>query len=352
VIFAVLILYTAMPDALSKTVPIWCAVMNRILFPQSTTAHELHTPPNCVSQSEDSQIKKRLEYFVNEIRDLQLDFSSILAKLDKPLRPIWITRDSLLPNEMPQFTDFSPVVLCTASRKVAGAEMSGAGYIQGAGDDSESWSHGLTPTIFWAHKATLLNTPESDLPTTIPNLIQLHRIGVEEEKGDFVLIRPTPQLFVGPTKGLADLELKNDDLVITCSTRANSRMEINLKARYLHLQCRPHKLGSRDLRTEMVKLPAFIAEHKTFGSVYVCCETGADLSAGIALSLLCLYYDSNGGLLEPQAKVDLGLPHTSSRTISKIYIRQRLSWIMTTMPYATPSRTTLQSVNDFLFSHS
>ena len=49
-----------MPDALSKTVPIWCAVMNRFLFPQSNTSHRLHTPPNVVSKSEHTQIENVL----------------------------------------------------------------------------------------------------------------------------------------------------------------------------------------------------------------------------------------------------------------------------------------------------
>ncbi|CRK15737.1 hypothetical protein BN1708_011529 [Verticillium longisporum] len=35
------------PDALSKTIPIWCAVLNRALFPSlPEEAHALHTPPN------------------------------------------------------------------------------------------------------------------------------------------------------------------------------------------------------------------------------------------------------------------------------------------------------------------
>ncbi|KAH8743121.1 tRNA A64-2'-O-ribosylphosphate transferase [Hyaloscypha finlandica] len=38
------------PDALSKTIPIWCAVVNHLLFPD--IIHELHTPPQAVTRSE------------------------------------------------------------------------------------------------------------------------------------------------------------------------------------------------------------------------------------------------------------------------------------------------------------
>ena len=57
-----------MPDALSKTVPIWCAVMNRILFPDLRDAHSLYTPPRVVGLSEHAQIEDRLDGFVEDFR--------------------------------------------------------------------------------------------------------------------------------------------------------------------------------------------------------------------------------------------------------------------------------------------
>ena len=57
-----------MPDALSKTVPIWCAVLNRVLFPDDPITHQLHLPPQCVSASERSQIEGRLDTFVKRFQ--------------------------------------------------------------------------------------------------------------------------------------------------------------------------------------------------------------------------------------------------------------------------------------------
>jgi tRNA A64-2'-O-ribosylphosphate transferase len=62
-----------MPDALSKTVPIWCAVMNRLLFPEILASHVLHTPPEVVGQSEHIQIEDRLEGFVENLRVRRLN---------------------------------------------------------------------------------------------------------------------------------------------------------------------------------------------------------------------------------------------------------------------------------------
>jgi len=56
-----------MPDALSKTVPIWCAVVNRAIakkFPLGISPEwetDLFTPPASVSRQEHHQIEKRID---------------------------------------------------------------------------------------------------------------------------------------------------------------------------------------------------------------------------------------------------------------------------------------------------
>ena len=53
-----------MPDALSKTIPIWCAVLNRILFEDDLDMQNLQTPEWAVGASEHAQIEARLDDFV------------------------------------------------------------------------------------------------------------------------------------------------------------------------------------------------------------------------------------------------------------------------------------------------
>lgn len=57
-----------MPDALSKTVPIWCAVINRALFPSDTAYHPVQFPPNFLGASEESQIEHRIDDFVKSLK--------------------------------------------------------------------------------------------------------------------------------------------------------------------------------------------------------------------------------------------------------------------------------------------
>lgn len=53
----------SMPDALAKTIPIWCVVINRLLFGDRMEHLELHTPSHMVGSSEHAQINARLDGF-------------------------------------------------------------------------------------------------------------------------------------------------------------------------------------------------------------------------------------------------------------------------------------------------
>lgn len=57
----------SMPDALSKSVPIWIAVWNRMLFPDDPNACQLKTPEDVVPPSEHSQIEVRLDQFLAQL---------------------------------------------------------------------------------------------------------------------------------------------------------------------------------------------------------------------------------------------------------------------------------------------
>ena len=57
-----------MPDALSKTIPIWCAVINQLLFGDIHESHKLRTPKEVVGASEHAQIGALLCGFVNNVR--------------------------------------------------------------------------------------------------------------------------------------------------------------------------------------------------------------------------------------------------------------------------------------------
>ena len=66
-----------MPDALSKTIPIWCAVFNRLLFEELHESHRLNTPNEVVGESEHAQIEARLNGYLDDARVRIIQRSSL-----------------------------------------------------------------------------------------------------------------------------------------------------------------------------------------------------------------------------------------------------------------------------------
>ncbi|KAI1415140.1 initiator tRNA phosphoribosyl transferase [Hypoxylon sp. FL1857] len=338
-----------MPDALSKTVPIWCCVLNRALFPNAPAFHELYTPPNAVSQSEHSQIESRIPEHVASLRALDINLDALRAQLKKPLRPIWVTQESQLVPTDRVFDEFHPVICCTSSRRVLGGEMSEGGYIQGAGDDTENWALGLTPQVFWRHADALLSTPEPDLSELVRSLVSQQAADINTSSPKQV----APCLFVCSLPLAAPSSPSTCTVIIYSKTtdpsswvKSPSLMEVGVGK---------HKLASRNLRLALPSINDFVRrflertqdstsseDSETNSSepkrILIACETGKDISVGVALALLCQNFDSEGSL---NAQIQ-----SSGHT--KNDIRVKLSRIMTNFPEANPSRATLQSVNSFL----
>ncbi|KAH7378376.1 initiator tRNA phosphoribosyl transferase-domain-containing protein [Phaeosphaeria sp. MPI-PUGE-AT-0046c] len=335
----------SMPDALSKTVPIWCCVMNRVVFRSAgEEGLGMFTPPQAVSESERSQIEARIGGFVAQFLDIcKPHIEEMREKMKKPLRPIWVTQQSSLPESPPEFADFHPIVLCTASRRVHGAEVSEGGYIQGAADDHEAWSHGLTPPVFWKNKDVLLRTSEEDAPGLIAKLLAAEE-GISSLSCGATLIKPTSTVYISPTND--NMDPKGYDVVISCTPNPipTDMLKSARVKHYLHLKCQTGKLGSRDLRNALSQLPSFVSclPSPTPGKILICCPTGKDLSVGAALAVLCLYATDDGAINLAAAR--------KSGQMDKTLIKRRLSWITTSNPALNPSRSTLQSVNAALLT--
>ncbi|KAL8994607.1 MAG: hypothetical protein Q9169_005469 [Polycauliona sp. 2 TL-2023] len=354
----------SMPDALSKTIPIWCAVMNRLLFGARHRATGLYTPPAVVGPSEQSQIESRLDGYVSNAQCLHLNTSTLSQSLSGPLRPFFVTPDHPLP-ELPSQSPLPchPIVCLTSSRRVHGTENSEDNYIQGAGDDSESWSHGLTPTLFWQHKDTLLSTTEAELPSLIALLIAQEQADPQLQCTSVTLIAPTTSIYIGSH---SSIDTDNWDAVVYCSL-ANPFEDHSPAQRIpkiLQLPTPQGKLGSRALRSHLHFIapflqPIFDAHTPLYPveglKILFTCPTGTDLAVGTALVALCLFFDDSGnqscsaerGDEEEKVEANSGTPD-GGRKIAKLLIRRRLAWIMTAMPDARPSRETLQAVNTCL----
>lgn len=326
-----------MPDALSKTVPIWTCVLNRLLFPNDEEAAAVfRTPGSVVSDSERAQIEERVPSFVDAARSLNLDLDTLRLKLHgKPMMPVWVTPDSAVPLDIPQNDKHALVVLCTASSRSSSSASLGLAYVQGAADDSESWALGLDAATFWSHSERLLSLSEADLPGAIAEVVAESRENRETRAP--VPVRPTSEVWIG--SNAAAKAYSNDfDVIVSCSEKPAEGLVEMLKGRYTHLPCTTGKVGSRQLRTQLPKLHHLEAAIDRSSKILLACPTGKDLAVGIALALICLRCNDEG-MIVPQG----GAP-----TLNKTMIKHRLSWIMVSMPDAAPSRATLQSVNAFL----
>jgi tRNA A64-2'-O-ribosylphosphate transferase len=340
-----------MPDALSKTIPIWCAVLNRALFPSNLDCHKLYTPPQVVSDQENAQISGRLPEFLGSFLALGLDLDALRGKIQKPLRPFWVTPDSDLDGVDAQvFEEYHPVICCTCSRRVAGAEATEGGYIQGSGDDTENWAHGLTPPVFWANKEELLTTPEGDLPELIKRLVaEAEPLAAKQ----LIPVHPRASIYV-MTNSTLEQQPARDKAVIVHFTDSTTKPDTwEVSPRELAPGLGSGKLASKNLRAALPTiitflLPAIARVWDADGEkapIYLSDPDGKDVAVGVALVLLCLLYNDSGIMLPPSEWRKKG-----DRSIDKTFIRERLAWIMTSLPDANPSRNTLQSVNTYLMS--
>ncbi|KAI7159229.1 tRNA '-O-ribosylphosphate transferase [Hortaea werneckii] len=358
----------SMPDALSKTIPIWICVLNRLLFPSSPSpscssttpseAHNLHTPETLISPSEHSQILARIPSFVTALQTLHLDVPSLREKLKgKSLRPFFVTPSSDLVSVVEEVREETnqdgngchPIILCTASSRESEEEASHhvSGYVQGAADDAEAWALGLDAQGFWDNCEELLRSSEDGLPEVIGRIVAERKADGRSGKGGKRPIRVDPcgNLAVASNTAADEEGASGEfDLVVSCSGAPSPIVEERWKKRYLHLPISSSgKLGSRQLRNELPKLEQLRSLLRPDSRLLVTCETGKDLSVGVALAMICLFYDSSGNLIIPAEG-----ERSENQVLNKEVIRQRLAWIMVSMPDASPSRATLQSVNAFL----
>ncbi|KAI0690919.1 initiator tRNA phosphoribosyl transferase [Cerioporus squamosus] len=338
------------PDALSKTVPIWCAVINRamlLVYPEKAKEEgwdvELYCPPGAKS-------------------------SYHLPSLSRPLRPLWITpATSVFPVLRPlDKLQYSPIVCVSASKQVSeGVERRSHGfsYVQGSGDDHELWGMGLTPKIFWQHKDVLLKSDREDLPGVVAKLVAQSKV---LSSGAIWTILPTPiaavhgRVLIGavsdmpsklpPTLPAVDRPVS---FVVVSANVASPSSDSDGDSDTSHSAPEEPRVlrmrlaeGKKDqLHFLQHVLPAathYIEDRLAIGdAICVCCDSGRDAGVGIALAAIQLFFDDEGKPVEP------GVQAACS---SKESIRTRLQWIIASRPAANPSRVTLKRVNEFLLS--
>ena len=188
------------------------------------------------------------------------------------------------------------MVCCTVSHRNWVSEASDDGYIQGAADDSESWALGITPRMLWEHKETLRNASEDDLPMLIR---KLKLTSSPDAECRVILVRPTETIFIGTLEAIQSTSF---DGIIICNDHTDIKALCGSEAaksnNFIELACGKGKLGSRALRHQLQHVPPFIEQLSSkvkSPKLLLACSTGKDLSAGVALAVLCMYFNEDSG---------------------------------------------------------
>jgi tRNA A64-2'-O-ribosylphosphate transferase len=312
------------PDALSKTVPIWCAVLNYIVSPE----HEenwLFRPLQFISKNEANSMIKLIPEFAVRVLELGLISQDTLKqKLEgKYLRPIWVYPGQILPMDPPTYDEFLPVICCVASERHDDGvrKMDGYTYVQGAADDHELWASELNPSLYWMHKDKLLDKTLSD--DEILQMIDTLTLPMAVSHVEGV-VQLTEDLYIGQVVNDLTIEdIESYKTVVLLSEKYTSVIAEYKVLRY-PLECT--KKGSNELRKH---LPEILKQTQFPGLIL--CESGKDLSTGVALALLCTRYNTQWS-------------RQSGLLVTKDVIKKHLARILA-LKKVNPSRATLQAVN-------
>lgn len=417
------------PDSMSKTIPIWACVLNRsihnhrlrhrrqnnksldskeeeerdssttcLLLPNCETKEEekedcispccwdcdLHLPL-WVPNTEKSAIEDRLDEWTKQLEACGADIASLASLLKKPLRPLWISQNTLIwLNQVPHpdSWDFTPIILVSASQPNGTIQHRTNSnfswrYIPGAGDDEESWARGLSPTLFWKHAFHLIDSGPDPCNHKVSEIVEKERV-YHAHRGQF-----SPQVTVEKPNNLStsNCQLLNSqlmdssmsiqssmggcsiswigstniavgttfhvenisdgvDCVLNCDSKSISFCSSSSDA-YLHLPILTSKvdrfslLNSLPLAINFVK-PNLSKQKK----LLVCCHDGQDISICVCLAILTALFNERGSF-------DAGNSFRGT-SITKWEMRKRLVFLCKFAVNAQPSRGNLKQVFAFL----
>lgn len=289
------------PDALSKTIPIWCSTLNRAVAKHRKKDSEefdasFYSLPSVVSRSEHAQIEARIDGFAQRLLDSKaIDMELIANLLQKPLRPIWLTPQStLLINDPPDYSDvpFWPVICLSASQAVESGSQARPGYlyVQGSGDDQEAWcmvknnyhpdifihtrllkgKKGLTPRIFWQHHDELVNASSTaECEGRVRQLVKEEKENVEAAPENDPAAPPLFKFIDGTTVAIGSrLSGKppacwvHFDVVVNCTQlEFEENKNEAYKHRYLQLPIPEGKKGQHALYNSIPVVLDFVKPH-------------------------------------------------------------------------------------------
>lgn len=318
----------AMPDALAKTVPIWCAVLNaaskRRYGTPAAVGPGLVTPERSVSRSEHDQILSRLEGWVDSFLGSDLE----VPKLEAALRPVFVTQDQPIPtSEAVAEAGTIPLLCVSASRIVPSDQLDPEAqhvYVQGAGDDEEAWARGLTPALFWTHRDEILANP---VPQTIDDIV------TQSASSRSTATTPVPigntRLFIGSPSAHGTGTTAEFAYTHTLSLPQGKKALAHI--------ARSFPPAIEAVTASLAKLP--------HSSILISTEKDAHVAGALTVAVLAASFDSHQQFIPTPKDRE-----THRQSLDKQALKRRLEWLVTHAPKAAPPRAHLLRINELLLS--
>eukprot|EP00055_Hartaetosiga_balthica_P013428 m.68809 g.68809 ORF g.68809 m.68809 type:complete len:508 (+) comp8258_c3_seq1:62-1585(+) len=391
-----------LPDSYSRTIPIWCAVINRVactlkgikirdkyleqgmisvLMENDTNACEkesngddvwdctLYCPPTTVPEQEYDQIHSILEDRVCCLLRSGFDLS-ILKKLEKPIRPFWVTPVDIefVHEDVVKDNGYLSVVCLSASKPLNIEKREFFTYIQGAGDDEEMWSMGLTAKLFWENKREILDAPTMiDCDDVVRNVVDRENGGVENAQITVLTIHNKEAMIanastfqIGGTKlfignkfaSVAPWCFEQYDAVINCCTACEVPNQL-ASSSYIQLNIPIGKRHKRELENQLCEVLKFTRRHLHLNhTILIACDTGFDRAPTVAVGIMAAFYNQklskvNWEHVDAEESVQsVVIPH-----LNKADFARCLQFISMTEPQACPSRHNMKKLNSFFLSN-
>ena len=157
------------PDSLSKTIPIWCCILNRLKFRWKSQEEDYlwdcqsYFPPSIVSESEQDQIAQHMATILASFDGpMEKLLQSKLKNINRPLRPLWFCNHKNWEDDLDLNFDhqkYNLVMCVSVSEAESPPSRQSWHYIPGAADDEENWAPlGFTWNIFWKYHHELINS--------------------------------------------------------------------------------------------------------------------------------------------------------------------------------------------------
>jgi tRNA A64-2'-O-ribosylphosphate transferase len=328
-----------LPDSFSRTIPIWCAVLNRIVqrygeeLEMTSIAYKswdtrLQTPKDVVSIEEHEKIASLIDMYVERLYQSRaiVDPKGLVCSLTKPLKVAWMNHNgdfySTNGDDAPTATEEDSaandfLIVCwnpskyqfqsgsTKKSHVKWIDIPGYYYTPGAADDHESWAKHLTPKLFWDHHLTLLEPAQTDeqVEKQIQHLVQkaashsriahLDSNGQERRQTMPYDRIGSMNLWIGSCRAGRPPECWDSfDAVLNVTNESYSDNDWHRRTDKFYQQL-PVKEGKRD-KTELEKwMPvglAFLFLHlQKERRVLVHCAQGKDRSVAVVIVFVCLF---------------------------------------------------------------